>query len=117
MAPLSPSALATVKQTIEDVRQSHPELGKFLRLKGLPKRPGINDGLIYPADKFPQGTPMSRVRSAALTKGPLRGAIRVLVVLVDFNDKPFQMSPNDNKLHFQVPYVGCSRVPVGSRND
>ena len=102
MAPLSPAALGTIKQNLEDIRQSHPQLGKFLRLKGLPKRLGINDGLIYPADKFPQGTPMSRVRSAALTKGPLRGPIRVLVVLVDFKDKPFQMAPAQNKQHFQV---------------
>ena len=52
-----------------------------------PRRPGFNDGLIYPGDSFPLGTSLSTAKNARLTKSPLRGIVRVLVVLVDFDDK------------------------------
>ena len=62
-----------------------------------PSRPGFNDGLIYPGDSFPLGTALSAAKNARLTKSPLRGIVRVLVVLVDFDDKPMKKS----KKHFE----------------
>src|SRR5687768_12918979 len=52
-----------------------------------PSRPGFNDGLIYPGDVLPLGTALSTAKSTRLTKKPLRGVVRVIVVLVDFDDK------------------------------
>lgn len=52
-----------------------------------PDRLGLNDGLIIPGTEFPLGTPPSRVRSAAAERPPLRGAVRVIVVLVEFPDR------------------------------
>ena len=48
------------------------------------KRTGFNDGMILPGSEYPLGTPRSVVRSAAAARSPLRGSVRVIVVLVDF---------------------------------
>lgn len=51
-------------------------------------RVGFNDGLIIPGTRYPVGTPAEVARRAALERAPLRGVIRVAVVLVDFPDRP-----------------------------
>jgi immune inhibitor A len=51
-------------------------------------RVGFNDGLIIPGTRYPVGTPAEVARRAALDRAPLRGIIRVAVVLVDFPDRP-----------------------------
>ena len=49
---------------------------------------GLNDGVIIPPEEFAAGTSPSVIRSAAArVAGPLRGTVRVIVVLVDFADK------------------------------
>jgi len=48
---------------------------------------GFNDGLIFPPEDYPLGTPLSVIKSGAADKAPLRGTVRVIVVLVDFTDK------------------------------
>lgn len=48
--------------------------------------PGLNDGLIYPGQLFPPGTPLAVARSAAARRAPLAGDVRVAVILVDFDD-------------------------------
>ena len=50
-------------------------------------RGGYNDGLIKPGTDLPLGTPLRVARRGALDRAPLRGQVRVLVVLVDFSDK------------------------------
>jgi immune inhibitor A len=54
-----------------------------------PRVLGLNDGVIIPPDAFALGTPPSQIRAAAALRsaGPLRGIVRVIVVLVDFADK------------------------------
>lgn len=54
-----------------------------------PQRTGFNDGTIIPPNEFPLGTAPSRIRAEAAVRAPLRGAVRVVVVLVDFSDRPF----------------------------
>jgi len=106
MAPPSPDALAAIKSDLANARRAFPQLGNSLCLKPMPKTFGMNDGVLYPADKFPQGTPMSRIRAAALEKDPLRGPIRCLVVLVDFDDQPFKLPAEENKRHFEELFFG-----------
>jgi immune inhibitor A len=59
---------------------------------------GLNDGVIIPPEEFAAGTPPSIIRSAAArVTGPLRGTVRVIVVLVDFSDRPMMQT----RQHFQ----------------
>src|SRR3979409_492290 len=49
---------------------------------------GLNDGVIIPPEEFAAGTSPSVIRSAAArAAGPLRGTVRVIVVIVDFSDQ------------------------------
>jgi immune inhibitor A len=41
-----------------------------------------------PPDYFPLGTPLEFIRNAAAERAPLRGLVRVIVVLVDFLYRP-----------------------------
>src|SRR6187431_3335193 len=79
---------------------------------GRPYKPvGFNDGLIYPGTEFPVGTPAAVARSAAASLGPLRGAVRVIVVLVDFEDKKMTQT----KSHFEDLFFSENRkVATGS---
>lgn len=79
---------------------------------GRPYKPvGFNDGLIYPGTEFPVGTSAAVARSAAASVGPLRGAVRVIVVLVDFEDKKM----TETKSHFEDLFFSLNRkVTTGS---
>ena len=53
----------------------------------------MNDGILVPGTEFPAGTSLRAVRRAALERPPLRGTIRVAVVLVDFDDRQLTRPP------------------------
>lgn len=74
---------------------------------------GMDDGLIYPGDHFPLGTSARAVRSAALDRAPLRGTLRVIVVLVDFSDKKMVKT----KKHFEDLFFSTSVLQNGSVRD
>lgn len=74
---------------------------------------GMDDGVIYPGDHYPLGTTARVVRSGALERAPLRGTIRVVVVLVDFSDKPMTKS----KKHFEELFFSTGVLPGGSVRD
>lgn len=71
---------------------------------------GMNDGLIYPGDMFPLGTPPHVVRSAAARRAPLSGVVRVIVVLVEFSDK----SMTENQQHFEDLFFSEGVMDNGS---
>ena len=73
-------------------------------------RGGYNDGLIKPGTDLPLGTPLRVARRGALERAPLRGQVRVLVVLVDFSDKPMTATPQ----HFQDLFFSTGKLPHGS---
>ena len=88
----------TVAPSPELSKRIKAELGRLAGTKRLqelaptikmaePQAPGLNDGLIIPGSQFPLGTSIERVRSAAAERAPLRGTVRVVVVLVDFSDQ------------------------------
>lgn len=62
-------------------------VGRNLSLQA-PTHVGLNDGLIFPGTYYPVGTTAAVAQRAALDRAPLRGALRVAVILVDFSDKP-----------------------------
>jgi immune inhibitor A len=76
----------------------------------LPQLPGLNDGTIYPPSDFPLGTSTRSIRRAAAERAPLRGTIRVLIVLVDFPDKELTESAD----HFRSLFFSTGELPQGS---
>ena len=88
----------------ERLRNRAPGLvGRNLSLHA-PSHVGLNDGLIYPGTYYPLGTTAAVAQRAALERAPLRGAVRVVVVLVDFSDKVMGAGAVDrfNQLFFST---------------
>ena len=73
-------------------------------------RGGFNDGLIKPGTDLPLGTSLRVARRGALERAPLRGQVRVLVVLVDFSDRPMTATPQ----HFKDLFFSTGTLPHGS---
>jgi immune inhibitor A len=74
------------------------------------KRAGFNDGLILPGSEFPLGTPLRVARGAAAARSPLRGTVRVIIVLVEFSDAPMTATP----AHFRDLFFSTGKIPTGS---
>ncbi len=78
---------------------------------GIDYKPvGLNDGLIYPGSMFPVGTSAELARSAAANRPPLSGTLKVIVVLVDFSDKPMTTPLS----HYEELFFSSGVVPTGS---
>lgn len=102
----SPELRARTLQELERVR-SESDVASMFRLGGAPRMLGFDDGTIIPADEFPPGTPHEAIRTAAATRASLTGAIRVVVVLADFADKPMTADRSTSR--------SCSSPSVSSR--
>ena len=76
----------------------------------MPRPLGLDDGYIIPATEFPLGTPLTAIRFAAAERAPLRGNLRVAVVLVDFSDKQMQATTS----HFNDLFFSTGVLPHGS---
>ncbi|HEX2120421.1 MAG TPA: M6 family metalloprotease domain-containing protein, partial [Thermoanaerobaculia bacterium] len=76
-------------------------------------KPGLDDGTIFPPNAFPLGTPMRTIRSAAAQRAPLRGNVNVVVVLVDFSDRPMTTPVS----HFEDLFFSRNKLPNGSVAD
>jgi len=72
--------------------------------------PGLNDGLIYPGDLYPLGTPLRIARTAAADRAPLRGTVRVIVVLVQFSDRAM----GQTNQHFEDLFFSTGVLQHGS---
>jgi immune inhibitor A len=85
-------------------------VGRNISLK-TPRRVGLNDGLIYPGTYYPLGTTAAVARRAALDRAPLRGTVRVIVVLIDFSDKAMAAGAADR---FRELFFSTGVLPHGS---
>jgi len=85
-------------------------VGRNLTLGG-PTHVGLNDGLIYPGTSFALGTTAAVAQRAALERAPLRGAVRVVVVLVDFSDRELDSGAIDR---FSRLFFSTNELPHGS---
>jgi immune inhibitor A len=105
-----PDLLDRIRQGLARLRATaDPVLANALVARQ--KKPiGMNDGLIFPGDTFPEDTPARVVRSAAAMRAPLRGTLRVLVVLVDFDDRPMV----ESQAHFEDLFFSTGVLPNGS---
>ncbi|MBA8792418.1 immune inhibitor A [Friedmanniella endophytica] len=79
-------------------------------LRREPRRLGFNDGVIVPPEEFPVGTPLQAIRNAAADRAPLRGTVRVAVVLVDFSDHAMTQTTQ----HFSDLFFSTGVLPHGS---
>ena len=107
----SPELRERIRAATADARRSAglPEVGLGSLLRE-PRRLGFNDGMIRPPSSFPPGTSRRAIRNAAADRDPLRGAVRVLVVLVDFPDRSF----GEDTKRFQDLFFSTGVVPTGS---
>lgn len=106
----SPELRDKIKTELASRRKSLKALaGEMLSLR-QPLSPGMNDGLIYPGEVFPLGTPLSVVRSAAADRAPLSGIVRVIVVLVQFSDLAMTPTPQ----HFEELFFSTGVMSKGS---
>lgn len=70
---------------------------------------GFNDGLVMPGNVFPLGTSAVAVRRASSKRNALKGAVRVIVVLVEFSDKKLQRTKQQFKDLFFSSKAGSVR--------
>lgn len=106
----SPELKDRLKAELAQLRSSGTPLAGILALSRLPRKLGFNDGVIIPPEQFPLGTPQRAVAAAALERAPLRGTVRVIVVLVDYSDKPMAQSAD----HFRDLFFSTGSLPHGS---
>src|SRR5439155_19992525 len=89
------------------------QLPQALRISTAePRSLGFNDGVIIPPEDFPPGDSPSVVRNAAADRVPLRGTLRVIVVLVDFSDR--QMDAAHSQSHFRDLFFSAGLLPTKS---
>lgn len=84
--------------------------GELLGATGSPRHFGFNDGVIRPPDTFPSGAFPSDVRNAAAQRAPLRGPVRVVVVLAEFSDHHLV----HNAAHFHDLFFSKGVIATGS---
>jgi immune inhibitor A len=111
----SPSfcAVAPHPRLRESLRERLPEIaasGPPLALRPEPRRPGFNDGTLRPPAQFPIGATARDVRRAAAQRAPLRGTVRVAVVLAEFSDRRFGAQAS----RFEDLFFSTGVVPTGS---
>ena len=106
----APELKERISKEIADIRSKSNSVVSSLARAAEPNRPGFNDGLIFPADSFPLGTPLASIRNAALERSPLRGVLRVIVVLVDFTDKHMAQT----QAHFRDLFFSTGVIPTKS---
>lgn len=108
-----PDLQAKIKAELEGLKAGASDLTRAsLGLRQIP-RVGFNDGLTVPGDTLPLGTPPSVARAVALDRAPLRGNVRVIVVLADFSD--LQMAATQQ--HFRDLFFSTGVLPNGSVRD
>lgn len=106
----APELKERIREEIAALRANTDSAIASLARAAEPNRPGFNDGLIFPPDVFPLGTPLASIRNAALERAPLRGAVRVIVVLVDFSDKHMVQT----RAHFRDLFFSTGVIPTKS---
>jgi immune inhibitor A len=84
----------------------------MLRLGQPAARLGFNDGLVLPPSYFPASASPHAIRSASLQRAPLRGVLRVAVVLVDFPDRQFEAA--HVVAHFERLFFSQGIIATGS---
>lgn len=99
---MAPEAREKLKKTLSQAQGLKGFPSALMMRASEPTLVGLNDGVIIPPSDFPMDAAPSIIRFAAAERAPLRGQVRVVVVLVDFSDK--QMT--QTKQHFSDLFFG-----------
>ncbi|MEU0188399.1 M6 family metalloprotease domain-containing protein [Streptomyces afghaniensis] len=105
----SPELRERFQEEQQRVESASSLSGRFV-MGGGPRYPGLDDGMIRPADEYPIGTPRESIAAAAAERAPLTGAVRVVVVLADFSDKEMAV----DQAHFEKLFFSLGEMPHGS---
>jgi len=108
----SPALRERIRKQLAALRGNTAELSaltEFLSFR-FPVHPGMNDGVIRPADYIPAGTPLGLARSAPAARVPMKGELRVAVVMLDFQDKKSKVT----NTHIQDLFFSTGKIPTGS---
>jgi immune inhibitor A len=109
--PPSPELRAKWNRDLDQARKGVSAGGAhLLSFARKPRRLGFDDGVIIPPEEFPFGTAVDVIRSAAADRAPLRGTVRVVVILVDFSDKAMTATGS----HFHDLFFSSGVLPHGS---
>lgn len=107
----SPELKKKLKADLKQVKRSLGSSVLSNLIKPLAKsRLGFNDGLLKPGSVFALGTSAYGVRTRSASRAPLRGNLKVAVILVDFSDKPMTQP----KKRFNDLFFSEGVVPTGS---
>ena len=110
MVSPSPELKKKINKELKKLGKSAGDIIKR-RMSYRDKKPvGKDDGVIYPGNMFPLGTPANVVRSAAADRAPLTGTVRVVVILVEFSDQAI----GQNNQHFEDLFFSQGTLPNGS---
>jgi immune inhibitor A len=110
-APPSPELKARMTAALNDAKTKvESPLAEMLGFTRGPRRLGFDDGVIIPPDQFPVGTSLAKISSAAADRAPLRGTVRVIVVLVQFSDHAMTQQAT----HFHDLFFSTGVLPHGS---
>jgi immune inhibitor A len=111
MVAPNPELRERIKSAMESTRATLG-LPSALSLRAAePRVLGFNDGVIIPPEQFALGTAPSVIRAAAArAAAPLRGAVRVIIVLADFSDKPMTQT----RKHFEDLFFSLGVLPTKS---
>lgn len=105
-----PDLHAKITEEIKKIRSTESSILRGVVRAGEPTAPGLNDGMIIPPEEFPLGTSLREIRRAAADRAPLRGSVRVIVVLVNFPDKAMTRTP----AHFRDLFFSTGVIPTKS---
>ncbi|MEV7568403.1 M6 family metalloprotease domain-containing protein [Streptomyces tanashiensis] len=106
----SPELRRRMLDELAQLRDGPGELTNLLGFTSTPTPLGFDDGTIFPPEAFPPGTPRATISAAAADRAPLRGTVRVVVVLVDFADAPMTKSTAD----LDTLFFSLGAMPHGS---
>lgn len=111
MVAPSPELADKLKKELTAMRSKAKDFMASFQLRASePRHDGFNDGVIIPPEEFPLGSSPSRIRGAAAERAPLRGVVRVIVVLVDFSDKTMTQTA----AHFDQLFFSHGVIPTKS---
>jgi immune inhibitor A len=107
----SPQLRERLRVAAEQARRTAglPVTGPASLLKE-PRRLGFNDGVLRPPSAERAGADRRTVAAGGPGRAPLRGTVRVLVVLVDFSDKSFDVDTS----RFEELFFSTGTIPTGS---
>jgi immune inhibitor A len=105
-----PDLRKRIKEALAAARKAAGIPGALNVHAAEPTRVGFNDGVIRPPEDYPLGTAPSVIANAAADRAPLRGTVRVIVVLVDFSDHAMTQT----EAHYRNLFFSTGVLPTKS---